>query len=84
MSTFISQNLTEIEAVTGCTFACLCHTVFRMFSSLQINWQSHFISASFSNSIHLMADRNLSSNRGPGYSPQNGIAPTMPSFSTLL
>ena len=23
MSSFISQNLTEIEAVTGCTFACI-------------------------------------------------------------
>ena len=31
MSSFISQNLTEIEAFTGCTFACICHTVFRMF-----------------------------------------------------
>ena len=39
MSSFISQNLTEIEAVTGCTFACICHTVFRMFSCLQNNWQ---------------------------------------------
>ena len=39
MSSFISQNFTEIEAVTGCTFACICHTVFCMFSCLQINWQ---------------------------------------------
>ena len=30
MSSSISQNLTEIEVVTGCTFACICHTVFRM------------------------------------------------------
>ena len=40
MSCFISKNLTEIEAVTACTFACVCHTVFRMFSCLQINWQA--------------------------------------------
>ena len=39
MSSFTSQNLTEKEAVAGCTFACICHTVFRMFSCLQINWQ---------------------------------------------
>ena len=43
MSSFISQNLTEIEAVTGCTFACICHTVFRMFSCLQINWQPFYL-----------------------------------------
>ena len=42
MSSFISQNLTEIEAVTGCTFACICHTVFRMFSCLQNNWQPFY------------------------------------------
>ena len=40
MSSFITQNLTEIEAVTGCTFACLCHTVF---SCLQINWQPIYL-----------------------------------------
>ena len=34
MSTFISQNLTEIEAVT----AGICHIVFRMFFCLQIAW----------------------------------------------
>ena len=39
MSFLISQNLTEKEAVTECTFACICHTVFRMFSCLQINCQ---------------------------------------------
>ena len=43
MSSFISQNLTEIESFTGCTFACICHTVFRMFSCLQINWQSFYL-----------------------------------------
>ena len=43
MSPFISHNLTEIEAVTGCTFACICHTVFRMFSCLQINWQPFYL-----------------------------------------
>ena len=37
VSSFISQNLTEIEAFTGYTFACICHTVFRMFSCSQIN-----------------------------------------------
>ena len=36
MSSFIPQNLTEIEAVTGCTFACICDTVLHMFSCLQI------------------------------------------------
>ena len=39
MSSFISQNLTKIETVTGCTFACICHNVFGMFSCLQVNWQ---------------------------------------------
>ena len=43
VSLFISQNLTEVEAVTGCTFACICHTVFRVFSSLQINWQPFYL-----------------------------------------
>ena len=43
MSSFILQNLTEIEAVTGCTFACICHIVFRMFSCLQINWQPFYL-----------------------------------------
>ena len=43
MSSFISQNLTEIEAVTGCTFACICHTVFRMFFCLQINYQPFYL-----------------------------------------
>ena len=43
MSAFIPQNLTEIEAVTGCTFACICNTVFRMFSYLQINCQPFYL-----------------------------------------
>ena len=43
MSSFISQSLREIEAVTGCTFACICHTVFRMFSCLQISWQPFYL-----------------------------------------
>ena len=43
MSSFISQNVTEIEALTGCTFACICHTIFRMFSCLQINWQPFYL-----------------------------------------
>ena len=43
MSSFISQNLTEIEAVTRYTFACICHTVFRLFSCLQINWQPFYL-----------------------------------------
>ena len=33
---FISQNLTETEAVTACIFACVCHTVFRMFSCYKL------------------------------------------------
>ena len=43
MSSFIPRNLTEIEAVAGCTFACLCNTVFRMFSCLQINCQLFYL-----------------------------------------
>ena len=43
MSSFISQNVTEIEAVTGCIFACICQTVFRMLSCLQINWQPFYL-----------------------------------------
>ena len=43
MSSFISQHLTEIEAVTGCTLACICHTVFHMISCLQINWQPFYL-----------------------------------------
>ena len=39
MSSFIARNLTEIEAVAGCTFACICNTVFHMFSCLQNNCQ---------------------------------------------
>ena len=40
---FYSRNLTEIEAITGCTFACICNTVFRMFSCLQINCQPFYL-----------------------------------------
>ena len=43
MSSYISQNLTEIEGVTGCIFVCICHTVFRMFSCLQINWKPFYL-----------------------------------------
>ena len=43
MSSFIPRNLTEIEAITGCTFACICNTVFRMFSCLQINCQPFYL-----------------------------------------
>ena len=43
MSSFIPQNLTEIEAITGRTFACVCNTVFRMFSCLQINCQPFYL-----------------------------------------
>ena len=43
MSAFIPRNLTEIKAVTGCTFACICNTVFRMFSCLQINCQPFYL-----------------------------------------
>ena len=43
MSSFIPRNLTEIEAITGCTFACKCNTVFRMFSCLQINCQPSYL-----------------------------------------
>ena len=43
MSSFTSQNLTEIKAVTGCTFTCICHTVFRKFSCLRINWQPFYL-----------------------------------------
>ena len=43
MSAFIPRNLTEIEAVTECTFACICNTVFLMFSCLQINCQPFYL-----------------------------------------
>ena len=43
MSSFIARNLTEIEAVAGCTFACIPNTVFRMFSCLQINCQPFYL-----------------------------------------
>ena len=43
MSSFIPRNLTEIEAITRCTFACICNTVFRMFSCLQINCQPFYL-----------------------------------------
>ena len=43
MPSFIFQNLTEIQAVTGCIFACTCHTVFRIFSCLQINWEPFYL-----------------------------------------
>ena len=43
MSSFISQNLTEIETVAGCTFAGKGHTVFHMFSCLQINCQPLYL-----------------------------------------
>ena len=43
MSSFISQNLTEIEAVTGCNFAFICHTVFRTLSCLQIKWEPFYL-----------------------------------------
>ena len=44
MSSFIARNLTEIEAVAGCTFACISNTVFRMFSCLQINCRPFYLS----------------------------------------
>ena len=43
MSSFISQNLKETEAVTACTFAWICHLVFRILPCLQINWQSFYL-----------------------------------------
>ena len=43
MSSFILQNLTEIEAVTGYNFACDCHTAFGMLSCLQINCQPFYL-----------------------------------------
>ena len=43
MFSFIARNLTEIEAVAGCTFACISNTVFRMFSCLQINCQPFYL-----------------------------------------
>ena len=45
---------------------------------------SHFTSSSYWNSIHFIGWSNLFSNRGPGYSPQNGIAPINAWFSPLL
>ena len=35
--------MTEIEAVAGCTFACICDTVLYMFSCLQINCQPFYL-----------------------------------------
>ena len=43
MSSFIARNLTEIEAVAGCTFACISNTAFRMFPCLQINCQPFYL-----------------------------------------
>ena len=43
MSSLIPPNLTETEAVAGCTFACKCNTVFRIFSRLQINCQPFYL-----------------------------------------
>ena len=40
---FIPRNLTEMEAVGGCTFACICNTVFRIFSCLQIDCQPFYL-----------------------------------------
>ena len=73
MSSFISQNLTEIKTVTGCNFASICHIVFLLFK----NQLAAILSPSaFEIPSIRLADRNLSSNRGPGYSSENGIAPT--------
>ena len=66
MSSFISQNLTEIEEVTP---YLVCSLVYKLTGS-------HFISSAFEIPSILYSDRNLSSSRGPGYSPQYGIAPT--------
>ena len=43
MSSFIPRNLREIEAITGCTLACICNTVFRMFSCIQVNCQPFYL-----------------------------------------
>ena len=43
MSSFISQNLTEVEAVTGSTIASIWQIVFCMFSCLQINCQPFYL-----------------------------------------
>ena len=37
------RNLTEIKAVAGCTFACTCNTIFRMFSCLQVSCQPFYL-----------------------------------------
>ena len=82
MSSFISQTLTKIEAVTGRTFACICHTVFPMFSCLQINWQPFYLLQvlkfhPFDWLIEIYFQK---------YSPQNEITPTNAwfNFSPLL
>ena len=43
MSPFVPRHLTEIETVAGCTFARICHTVFRMLSCLRINCQPSYL-----------------------------------------
>ena len=43
MSSFIARNLKEIEAVAGCTFACISNTVFCMFTCSQINCQPFYL-----------------------------------------
>ena len=78
MSSFIAQNLTEIEAVTGYTFAFVCDTAFRVLFCLQISCQPFYLSQ-----LLKFHPFDLSSNRGPGYSPQNGIAPTSGWVSSL-
>ena len=83
MSSFIPRNLTDIEAVAGCTFACIYNTVFRMFSCLHINCQPFYLHQllkfhPFDWLIKFIF------NREPGYSTQNGIAPTSAWFSPLF
>ena len=86
MSSFSSQNLTEIKAFTGFTFACIRHTVFPMFSCLQINWQPFYLRQllkfhpfDWLIEIYLQIE-------GQGAHRKNGIAPTSAWFfrSVLL
>ena len=86
MSFFISQNLTKIEAVTGCTFACICDAVFRMFSCLQTNCQPFYLRQllKFHPFDWLIEIYLQSKSQGPGYSPQKGIALTNAWFFPLF
>ena len=97
MSSFIPWNLKETEAIIGCTFACICNTVFRMFSCLQINCQPFYLRQllkfhqfDWLIEIYLYTEGQGTHHKMVSFQPMSGFSPLLGSsrvytgFQTLL